>query len=191
MDHADLALLRDLEKDSSLWPQLLCEAFVKINRGFWNDAYVSMIMDRWGGGLTFGDVYCFVQIHSMLCSGRAIMTKIELGEAPFNDKHVKENNELLNELPSPFGGEFWGGVADSDGYIAWNRPIQANVVFSDGSEKGQSIAVGQAPLEVGYTSAFTTLQHLRGERCIARWPYDSTAITLMHLIEPIPISWAS
>jgi hypothetical protein len=165
MDHADLALIQQLEKDPR-WAQWVCEAFVKIRGGFFPSNYVSVITDRWGGSLTFGDVYFFLLVHRLLSFGRAVMTHVEVEAEPFGDRFVKENNELLGSLPRPFSGEFWGGSGDEDGYVRWGDPIRANAILVENSEKRETIPPGQAPLEVGYTNAYTTL---RISNCVLLW----------------------
>jgi hypothetical protein len=182
MDHADLAAVEELEKNPE-WAPILGDAFVKIYRGFFDPAYVAIVVDRWGDALTFGDVYSFVRVHSALSSGQALMTQVDVGAQPRLDKYVKENNTLLQALPYPFSAEFWGGKADDDGVLTWSEAIEASARLADGSEKVRMISPGTAPLEVGHTNGFTTLRHLSLGRRLARWPYDSTTITVIHMVE--------
>jgi hypothetical protein len=181
LDYAELAIVTHLEKDPE-WATILCETFVGLRRGKWTDDYVELITDRWGGALTFGDVYSFIQIHTMLGLGKIVMAKVGVGSTPSSDRQVERNDRALQQLPPPFEAKFWGGNADSDGYVRWREPIEMNVVV-DGSERRGTVAPAQVPLEVGHTNGSTTLLHVNGEHGLARWPYGSTEITLMHLID--------
>jgi hypothetical protein len=183
VDHSDLAFAQALEEDSG-WAQLICDGFTELVKGFWDSEYVALIMDRWGGSITFGDVYCFLNMHALLASGKALRTTIKLGGEPHSDRFAAENNELLTRLPFPFSGRFLGGQGDNDGSIEWSRPIEADGILDGGERRVATIPAGQAPLEVGYTNAFTTLFHLKESWNVARWPYGSTRITIIHLIEP-------
>lgn len=182
MDHADLKAVEELEKNPD-WAPILCDAFVKICRGFFSPDYVAIVSDRWGDALTFGDVYSFIQVHSALSSGQALMTQVDVGAQPQLDKYVKENNSLLQALPHPFSAEFWGGKGDEDGQLAWSEAIEASARLVDGKEKGGTIPAGTAPLEVGHTNGFTTLRHLSLGRRLARWPYGSNTITIIHMVK--------
>lgn len=177
----EFALAKELEKNPEL-ASMLGDAFVKIHREFWEADYVRLITDRWGDALTFGDVFAFVQVHAMLASGKAVMTEVEVGEGPVGDRFKSTNNELLQRLPPPFLGEFWGGVADCDGVVQWSSPIEGNVILNDGQEVRRTIAAAQAPLEVGHTNGGTTLRHLGGSGCLARWPYGSPIVTIIHTL---------
>lgn len=179
MDYADLALAADLEENPAA-ADVICEVFLKICRGFFSAEYVALVTDRWPDSLTFGDAYCFAKVHTMLLSGDALLTQIEAGEEPHLDKYVAENNEVLQDLPSPFSGRFWGGRADQDGIIKWREPILGSVKLASGKEKRRQIPPGSAPLEVGHTKGYTTLLHLNGQGNVARWPYHASHITIIH-----------
>lgn len=182
MEYAETALVQKLEEDPR-WAEIICDGFVKLKCGFWSPDYVAVIMDRWGGSTTFGDVYCFLQVHAMLSSGRVLRTGIEVGAGPYSDRFRAENNRLLANLPRPFSGKFLGGQGDSDGSIKWSKPIEADGILHDGEVREAMIPPGRAPLEVGYTTAETTLRHLRMSGSLARWPYDAHQITILHLVE--------
>lgn len=185
-DYAELALVKLLEEDAS-WGSVLGEGYVKMMNRFWTEDYVRLVVDRWPASLTFGDVFSFLRVHELLGSGKAVMTEIHLGETPLADKHVKAMDAVLRQLPAPFSATFWGGTETADGYVEWSEPIQANSIRDDGVEVRATIAPARAPLEVGHTKGSTTLLHILEKHRLARWPYHSDKITLIHLIEPVTI----
>jgi len=120
------------------------------------------------------DAFCFAQILDSLLSRQVICNEIETGSWPFKDKGEEENNEVLNNLPPPFRGKFWGGLKGEDGYVAWDRPIGNEKVMIDPS---------QIPLEVGNFDSAKMFTYLGINRGFARWPYGYDRIYTFHVID--------
>jgi hypothetical protein len=131
------------------------------------------------------DAYAFGVIHSGALSGSILSATIELKSEPCRDTETEENNRILQRLPPPFHALFEGGPGGpSDGWLSWDTAVRFGNVLSDGSTKKQMIPPTRLPLEVGYTEAGTTYGHLSTERGLARWPYGSTEVTLLKVIDP-------
>lgn len=183
LDYADFGFA-DAFEDNPEWAQVLCESFLRISRGDWSKDQLAVVVDRWGGGLTFGDVFSFVQVVTMIRSGQAVITEIEVGEEPKGDRFVAQNDSALARLPFPFSGRFWGGNADQDGFVRWSETLDVRYQV-DGRELEVALPPGQVPLEVGYTNGVTTLLHVKGSFGVARWPYGSTTIKLIRLLKDV------
>ena len=80
-------------------------------------------------------------------------------------------------LPPPFKCSFWGGCYDFDGEIIWSKPIHACLQHETGGG-WVLIDKGQAPLQVGYNSAYKFWEHLEKNKCLARFPYGQKYITV-------------
>lgn len=104
---------------------------------------------------------------------RALSASILVGNAPYGDKAIDENNKILSALPFPFSATFAGGVQGPDG------SVQTNEV--DGFPSS-------IPLEVG--SVHPAVLYLRAWQngCFARWPYGSKFIYIFKAPEPPSIS---
>lgn len=127
----------------------------------------------------------FAFLHTDEALGNIVFCQIYVGSDPSGDSHVEENNQKLSKLPSGFSAKFFGGLADCDGWLRWDRPIELNAITGEGKEIKKILPPGDAPLEVGYTNFETTYVHLWGERILARWPYGSEWITLIKMDEEV------
>ncbi|NQU06471.1 MAG: hypothetical protein HQ568_10290 [Calditrichaeota bacterium] len=161
---------------------LLCHStMVKIKEKFYDRPYVDIITQPYHG-YSLGEAYAFLQVHAAIGSGKIIQCTVEVGSEPHKDKEVEKNNRLLNNLPKPFVAEFWGGLADEDGFVEWNKAIVCDQ-FIKNVRNSCICKAEKAPLEVGYTDDHTTLYHLGMDRCLARWPYNSNYIHILVLID--------
>ena len=88
---------------------------------------------------------------------------IDIGAAPEADENIEGNRAALENLPKEFSVDLWCGNKDSDGYLSWGKHA--------------------VPLEIGTTSARTTMRHLCMEFGLARWPYDSSSIIIFHWLK--------
>lgn len=102
------------------------------------------------------------------------------------DERLSTDSCLLAEMWQGVDGEtircqaeFYGGLADNDGYFEWFDPMRFD---QHGGEPKTSDPVpsGRVPLEVGWTEIGTTCGHILGEGGLARWPYWSENPTLFY-----------
>lgn len=142
--------------------------------------------------LTIYHGYIFSLLWSGLCYGEILWTTIELGAEPHYDRSRAQNNQLLtglqktfraalhaqtsNTVLNSFSAKFTGGSDIGDGYFEWRHSLYVGVRSKLAGSITEEIPPMRAPLEVGYTKLTTTLYHLNTARCLARWPYGSTAI---------------
>lgn len=188
--------------EDPVWAKVLTETVGKFNSHFWPQDYIDIIFQKGWGRPDIYDAYHFACIHAAIMDGRIAVFQIPVDCVPFGDKEIDENgifkNDLvLQELKEPFGGKFWGGNYDNDGYIGWTKPINALLCiremagfvivppFGEKNDSGQFVKCCPCPLEVGTTNAGTTHFHLRyvfagtGEWAVARWPYGQNRITIL------------
>lgn len=173
--------------------RILNEYLTKMNQGFYPKEDVDFVVQKWiGRGRAFDiyDAYFFSQFHTLKEMGYLVGFYVEtIGEAS-KDSNINYNDWIMKNLPSPFFGEFYGGLADQDGSLGWGKPIIANNVISNSEFRTGEIqreipARQMIPLEVGYTKSYTTWLHLMGERCLARFPYGYDRIMAWFLIEEV------
>lgn len=167
------------------WMSLLADVVNKLRSGYYLSGWVDVILQHWEGDARYDlyDAYCFAQIHSAVLSGRILVAEVETCGTPADDKQVTKNNAILGRLPKPFTGKFNGGVSDEDGWIAWNSATMFGQEIGNGSKKRDVIPPSRLPLEVGYTKGSRTLLHLAMERGVARWPYGSSRICLLKVVD--------
>ncbi len=77
-----------------------------------------------------------------------------------------------------------GAGADDDGRVTLLSEADFEVCASSASKIEMTgvkrvLAGTSFPLEIGYTSASRTYLHLIQERCVARWPYGKTSLSLL------------
>jgi hypothetical protein len=126
------------------------------------------------------DAFAFASVHTWLCQGKVCAVRISVGAKPVADRETEEQNRRLLGVHPPFRAEFWGGVGDDDGELAWDEPITVTRwPFTTCPERCDiKQRPGQAPLEVGTTKASRTALHLWVQGAVARWPYGSNEIVL-------------
>jgi len=175
------------------WAKLLTVTIERLNHGFWSQNYVDIIFQKWRDRPDIYDAYGFLQVHCAIRGGRIAIFQAPMSCTPFGDKETdkdgnSQNDLALQLLESPFRGEFWGGLSDSDGYFQWEKPINVLRCESEENTIGFNIVppLGYGvPLEVGTTAAEITFAHLgspisgNGGLSLARWPYGQDRITVL------------
>lgn len=145
--------------------------------------FVDSIVQTWEGRpATKADAYVLLIINALKCDKKLFWCTTKIGQEPFPDNDKVNNNKALQLLPPPFSGAFYGGKGDGDGYLKWDKPISLESNCYDcGFHIYKEISPNTAPLEVGYTKALTTLNHLNMSGFLARWPYEHDKLYLFHL----------
>jgi hypothetical protein len=143
-------------------------------------------------------VYSFMIVHDMLMSGEFGQVQISTHGTPHPDCDRNANQAGLDDLLGPFVARVDPDQNTSDfgdGLLKWNEPIQVEqsmgVCHTDTASGHSSpvifvktIPPGRVPLEIGTTTASTTLGHLLRLGGVARWPYGSDRITLFLRTKP-------
>lgn len=147
--------------------------------GKWSPGYIDLLMQLPDivGGYSLYDAYAFAQFHTMIQTGKLAVCKVDVGVTPSMDTDIAVNNARLSAINSAFKAEFWSGKRGADGSLSWGEPITVNVYGR--TKQSAELPPGRLPLEIGYTSARTTFQHIRLHAGVARWPYDATVITIL------------
>lgn len=157
--------------------EVLVQAVRNLRVGYYGQEYVDSIFQEANRTYDIYDAEPFIQIHSGICLGTILLARIWVGSEPSADVEVAENSRKLSRVTEsrPFEASFKGGKGEQDGVLAWSSPIKMERM-SD----GQTLLVKEhsAPLEVGYTHAWTSYVHLARYLCLARWCYGSKWITL-------------
>lgn len=152
----------------------------RIRDGFYDPLWANAIMQGyWTQKVDIYEAHAFAMVWADIWTGAVVHAPIgPIGE-PYADSKVTENNERLARLPSPFRAEFApevGRGARSDGVFRWDEPLE---LYDTANQESVTIPPGNAPLEVGYTFAHKTLQHIREEGRVARWAYGSDVVVLL------------
>lgn len=153
------------------------------NHEIYEQELVDAIFQKWDRfPINFTDAYGFVLAYTEILQGWWRVARITVGEQPAADAQTKLNNDRLKKLGPQFGAEFWGGKGDHDGDFWWHDHLHLGgyVIKDDNDElsEGRRVTVGpgKIALEVGYQDVGKTLEMMRTQRAIARWPYDSDCI---------------
>lgn len=177
----------------------------KIRSGFFDRAWVDVVMQPYWrtGYISAYDAWIFALVNAEHHSGNLLISIIDLDEMPFGDGFTQENQGISDNLSDvhwhlcdgkgdrlidcPAGmlaGGFTGGdTMPGDGFISWTRPLEACAPYSaelHEETQVQYIPPSTAVLEVGYTAAATTFCHLSTSGSLARWPYGSRQIWILH-----------
>ena len=165
-----------------------CAIRSQILSGTWPEQYIDVFFQKFSRSpMDFVDVHCFAQIHYSMKIGKICSARIETGKYPSYDKDIEYNNGVLSSLFEPFYGKFIGGTGGCDGYIGWKKPLIMSQEIQDGrggtTGLNCTIDPDKLPLEVGYTDSTTTLFHLIEGDGLARWPYGSSEIWLLYLLD--------
>lgn len=145
--------------------------------------HLDVLVQKHLGDFDLEEAYVFANLHTWMMEGDILIATIEVGQEPIADSMLAEQNRRRSSLPPPFTAEFWGGKALNDGQLRWSSPIKVGQVLpGTGEERWRMIPENSAPLEVGYTELGTTFMHLVDEHFLARWPYGSKTITLLHVV---------
>jgi hypothetical protein len=181
-EEVSIAWLKDEQKR-----ELLLGIHVKMVEGFYNPSYLGLVIDpHFRRTYNLADAVVWANFLSLYFSGRVLAAEVGVPNdaTPFSDKDTEGNNQVLASLFEPFTAQFFGGKStDGDGSFAWNEPISLTRTLDDtmGNVTTESVSVGprSVALEVGSVNTYNTLHRLRFGSGVARWPYDSSTITIL------------
>jgi hypothetical protein len=181
------------------YAKAIFDVYTRMLSGSFNQKFLDMVFQKYRENYDIYDAYAFAQIGAGIFDGSIVTAEIDIGQSPHEDKAIEDNNRIISSVQNigtlkdtktgyqrtvgkVFQAEFWGGLESSDGYVKWAEPIYMLQQVDGTTTKSIEIPPGQIPLEVGYTSAARTMNHLGIERGLARWPYDSNIVTLLVVI---------
>jgi hypothetical protein len=154
--------------------------------GFPKEIVDAVFQRNWRGtSVSLVDTWGFAQVWACWRAEELAIVSVEVGGPPHGDSVIETNNALLKQAAEPFQGEFRperGRGASCDGSFWWSEPIHLSL--AEGGRFGAK--KGGLPLEVGSTTAATTLGHIRGNGGVARWPYGSNRIIVLLRTGPAP-----
>lgn len=177
----------------------------RLQNGHWPEWYVETICQPWktnpGHTWPMEQVYAFMVIDDWIQRGALAVVDIEVGHEPHRDSARRENQAALDNLGAPYVATVDQSqhCADSDGTFEWadRVPVSCHVEPGEWNASGSSAwleavvtKAGQAPLEIGSTTASATAFHLAETRALARWPYGHRSIRLFldaEVFEPLAI----
>lgn len=175
--------------------ETIIETRDRLRRGFYPTRHVRIIgqSDPRAGSWSLEQVAAFMYVHVGLCNGRFVQVDIEMHDTPHSDAQRTANAAVLAELPEPFCAELDMDQNCSpygDGTIRWTEPIIADRGTGVGRDSGDGVVrticeeflvrpSWGVPLEVGTTAASTTALHLAQRHAVARWPYNSTVVSVL------------
>lgn len=155
----------------------------KIRSGWFPKWEIDCVLQKHVPWYDLYDAYAFAQIHTMMWSGEVVVVKVAMGDEPFPDACIKQNDAVMKKMVRPFVGNFYGGLRDQDGWVEWTEPVFGTEFFVDDEDVEHKrlveIPVGGVPLEVGSTYAARTLGHIYSDPGVARWPYGSKDMWIM------------
>lgn len=155
------------------------------------------------------EVWCGAQLDFALRKGDILLFKVPMLSSPVGDAHVELNQQILDKsldyasglLSNRHGvsiklrGVVTNGTspqwASDDGGIAWTKDVPLwSFPLSETSGMPMPLLGTDTPghsemfsLEVGYTKVAKTYVYLKsqfyGHRIVARWPYDSSEISIL------------
>lgn len=147
---------------------------------------VDAIFQKWNRfPINFTDAYGFVLAYTEILQGNWRIARLTVGQEPAADARTELNNVRLKGLSPQFGAEFWGGKGDHDGEFWWHDHLHLGgyVIKGDETELSEgprvTIGPGKIALEVGCQEVGKTLEMMREQGAIARWPYDSDCIWVL------------
>ena len=167
----------------------------KLREGFYDSSIVDVILQRYDAEITIEEAYCFGKLFAEIGIGLIHVQSFEIGESPRADKERLHNHNALQQLrrqihvatlkPLELKVAFFGGAGDQDGYVE----LRSDLIFArESCQDGccpamRSVAPKRTwfPLEVGTTTAARTLGHIRQERGLVRWPYNSTKVFFLYV----------
>lgn len=158
-------------------------------------SYRNMIEDRTGidytnaigqpyGGWTDGQVAAYSSVHYLVATGKVSKLTVPVGATPGRDADREGNQRKLTEgLPPEFSAEIYDGNShDGDALLSWPQDTAMPWIDGFGNESERPLCewTNTAPLEIGHTDASRTLLHLTEGGILARWPYGSDSIWILH-----------
>jgi hypothetical protein len=183
------------EKDPARWARIAQYRRLLLENRECEPWLLQFIVQKGWGTIDLYDAFTCMMVRDAWLFGRIAITRIAVHATPMDDALVAENQAaIMSEMPDPFAAKVVcerGRGAESDGNLAWDKSIRANVIPSSSHSptcpvacrpkvEDVLIAPGTAPLEIGSTEASRTLMHLAADRSLARWAYGSEEIVLAH-----------
>ena len=181
-------LVNDNMADDPQFCSFVADYLRKMRRGFFSQESIDMVVQKIHGYDIY-DAYCFAQVRRLISSGELAMATLDIGFMPRADVEVEYHNLILQKAPDcHFWGEFWGGLADEDGYLTWAEDVVFERQFwseNDDSIERLFLQIEpyHIPLEVGYTESSRTWIHLCYDGALARWPYNSRLIYVFIMVD--------
>lgn len=154
---------------------------------WWQDF---VFQNHFSNDVGYEEAWALAVMNMVLDSGCLAKIVVPTPSPPAANARIGENNRLLADLPTPFYGEFDGGVEEYDGIIGWSEPVMAYWSSAvDPTDHWETIAPGEVGLEVGTMSAAKCYPLIFGRALghegrtvhhgLARWPYGHREITVM------------
>jgi hypothetical protein len=163
------------------WAGLITQTLTDLKAGnVYPKSYVDVLMQKQRGSFDVYEAYLFMKVHSAIWSGEVALFQIPVGSQPFRGK--QDVNEVLSGLQFPFSAEYQGSGGRSDGFVKWEKPINAVWTHREIDERTFVIVpADECPLEVGTVSAYKTFIYLLTNRRpgVARWPRGQDVITVL------------
>ena len=183
-------IVDDLLENDAEWRDCLYDYLRKLKSGYFHKETVDSLLQKFERfPYDIYDAYCYAKLHHLLLTEKIASALVYKGATPRGDKEIEYHNFILAKREdSHFFGEFWGGLADDDGYFSWDVPLNFEVKkgsLTDDKIERKSVIIEprRLPLEVGYTAGSTTILHLFSSGGVARWPYGSEDIFLYILTD--------
>jgi len=175
----------EVERYAYLYFKRLCNGEL----GFLGDVFCQI----WEGKtITMAEGYIVYRLFDLLYNGEIAFRFIDTIDESCSDEDVEGNQEIINHLPEPFRGKYWGGGnVEYDGLITWSKPVflitrkLCKTVIKVKEEKWHNSQLwghelgNRARLEVGYCNPETVFLHLASGQPLARFPYGYKKICLM------------
>lgn len=146
-----------------------------------------VFQNGWSGHIDIVDAWCFSEFWTMLHTRQLRVFFVTVGTTPANDNEVEANQERLRAVQPPFRAEFYYSRSDEDGHIEWSEPVGAkeflvpDVTRPEMDKFDAIVEAGSAPLEVGLQGSAKTIQNLKANGVLARWPYGLDQIVVVRV----------
>ncbi len=193
-DYACRRVVDQLGKSSPEFLSTLWELMLRLNeegRSFGGELR-DAIMQSFGSPFASPyDAYGFAIVWAGILRGEVGYAILPLGVSCGPDSAVARNN--LGHLRFSSDGDnvadlqcevhFVGGAGYSDGYFKTESPLVLQRHLRTGRGCSNQIVMVNSrtyALEVGSTSVLTTVEHVFAETGVARWPYDSENLVVLH-----------
>jgi hypothetical protein len=183
----------ELCAEDGAWLMLAAEVLQKLKKGYYGPKAMVDVLGQNYMSPSLAEAYAFAQLWHMLWAGEVAMVRLAIGQEPLADMDVDGNNGALQQLSKTSGvrcsAQFWGGLADQDGFIQLEQPVRLGLVNFSVQEVWDGSDGLEYPLEVGYQLWSKTLHMLRTHGKLARWPYGSKDVFLMMVPREVHDRW--
>lgn len=190
---ANEQVFEELCAEDSAWLTLAAEVLQKLKKGFYGPEVVVDALGQNYMSPSLAEAYAFAQLWRMLWAGELAMVRLAIGREPLPDAEVNGNDGALQQLSKMSGvrcsAQFWGGLADQDGFIRLEQTVRLELVNFSAQEVWDGPDGLEYPLEVGYQLWSKTLHVLRTHGKLARWPYGSKDVFLMMVPPEVYDRW--